>query len=845
MPMPATNRAPTCGIPLLALGILCGPLFAGATSAADGCSKGNLLAGALPERPAGVLHPERLTDGVAALEGDDWQVELVATVRPDAELTFDLGRTVRVRSAFLQGDHRGPYVVQGSADGAEWDGLWTTRAADGPGLRSRTTSALDHRLRFLRVINPRPHEAFGLTEIQISCDRQASPETVAFRAGTLDRTGDERERYRQQQAIHKLNVGLLGGVGFVALALARRRGRPRGLWLGLVGAAALLAYAAARAVGQPVGAERWLQYAGVTAAAFALTLTAASTLSARREGGRLARGFGVAAAIGTLGAGMYALVTGAIYGALHWLAPLAIAVLTAVITLTCRGALRPAVFRYLPLVYIALGGAFSATNFGTFYQWREVVAGIGAEAELNSATRWGPVLYHDHFHYYLGSKYFPELGYRDLYDCAALAERENGRGAAIEQSMVRNLRDNMMQPGGLALARAAECRARFSPERWQSFRRDVDYFRTRVERVAAERYLTDHGYNATPLWTAVWRPISSFTTASDRSTRWLAMLDVGFLAACLALIAWAFAPEAAALAALVWGVGQGWVYINVGGFGSFARFDWLLAVVAGVCLLRKEMRRAGGVALVAAALLRVFPGALFFGPAVRGLCELWRNRRLDVDLRRILVGGVAAAAVLVPLSMLGAGGGTYGQFAQNSLKHAETPLSNYMGLRTIFSWDAELRVRERQLADSNPDEKLQMWKEERRATLEARRVWYGLVAAGLIGLTVLLSLRSSELWLITLAGIVPMFCLFELTNYYYAIMALLAVWAYGHPRHSAVLLALALGGTIVFLHALWRPAAYLANSALVLAVLVYFLLNAIAEGRSTAAVPGSPPAAAQ
>ncbi|HSL70424.1 MAG TPA: hypothetical protein VK864_09290, partial [Longimicrobiales bacterium] len=114
---------------------------------------------------------------------------------------------------------------------------------------------------------------------------------------------------------------------------------------------------------------------------------------------------------------------------------------------------------------------------------------------------------------------------------------------------------------------------------------------------------------------------------------------------------------------------------------------------------------------------------------------------------------------------------------------------------------------------------------------------YGLVAAGLIGLTVLLSLRSSELWLITLGGVVPMFCLFELTNYFYSIMALFAVWAYGHPRHSAVLLALALGSTVVFLHAQWRAVAYVANSALVLTVLVYFLLSAIAAVRAAPPQP--------
>ena len=130
------------------------------------------------------------------------------------------------------------------------------------------------------------------------------------------------------------------------------------------------------------------------------------------------------------------------------------------------------------------------------------------------------------------------------------------------------------------------------------------------------------------------------------------MLDVAFLAGCLVLIAWAFAPEAAALAALVWGVGHTWVY-GVGGFGSFSRFDWLFAAVAGVCLLKKQMGRAGGFALVTSSLLRVFPAALSFGPGVRGLYQLCRSRRLDAELRRILLGALVALAVLVPVSILG------------------------------------------------------------------------------------------------------------------------------------------------------------------------------------------------
>jgi hypothetical protein len=827
-----TNRPRIRPQRVVALVLLLGFLPSPPTLGDERCPDGNLLAGRLPREPGGVLHPERLTDGVAAVEGDDWQVDLAATLRSDAVLSYDLGRAVHIRSAFLQGDHPGPNVIESSVDGRAWVELWRTPVVEGTGLRSRTTSGLDRTLRYLRVVNPRPREASGLTELQMSCSAQDAWPTVEVRAGSMDLAAVElRERYRQQQAGHKLNVGLLGGIGFVSLLLAARRTRPAfGSGLVPAGMGLLLLYATALAFRQPVEVERWLQFAGVAVAAIALGLTVHRMLPAR---GRAPEDGSVdaAGAVGSIGAGLYALATGVIYGALHWTVPLILVAVTAASSVAFRGARSRVFLRLVPLGFITLAGAYSAANFGTFFQWRDVATGIGADAELNSSTSWGVVLHHDQFHYYLGSKFYPELRYHLLYDCVALAELENGRGAAIETSRIRNLRDNRMEPGGVALRRAAvECPRAFSPERWQAFRGDVDYFRTRVERSAAERYLTDHGYNATPLWTAVGGLIASQTSASDRSTRLLAALDVAYLACCALLIAWAFATEAAALAALVWGVGQGWFYVSVGGFGSFSRFDWLLAAVAGVCLLKKQMGRWGGLALVASSLLRVFPAALFFGPGTRGLYQLVRHRRLDLELRRILLGSLVGLALLVPFSILGSNGGSHGDFIRNSAKHADTPLSNYMGLRTMFSWDAELR--ERLLAGTDPDDQLRVWKQQRDITFGERRVWYLLAAAALIGLTVLLSLRSSETWLITLAGVVPMFCLFELTNYFYAIMALFAVWAYRDPRHAAVLITLALGSTVVFLHLRWRALAYVADSWLVLGVLVYFLANVLLPKRA-------------
>ena len=51
---------------------------------------------------------------------------------------------------------------------------------------------------------------------------------------------------------------------------------------------------------------------------------------------------------------------------------------------------------------------------------------------------------HEFYHYYLGSKYFKEIGYTDLYECTAVAEVELGRGAAVAKRDLRDLHVNLI-----------------------------------------------------------------------------------------------------------------------------------------------------------------------------------------------------------------------------------------------------------------------------------------------------------------------------------------------------------------------------------------------------------------
>ena len=71
-------------------------------------------------------------------------------------------------------------------------------------------------------------------------------------------------------------------------------------------------------------------------------------------------------------------------------------------------------------------------------------------ALLTVVTGWYPnrggfnVWFHpwDSFHYYIGGKYFRELGYTRLYECVMVADVEAGHGARVAGTGIRNLETN-------------------------------------------------------------------------------------------------------------------------------------------------------------------------------------------------------------------------------------------------------------------------------------------------------------------------------------------------------------------------------------------------------------------
>jgi hypothetical protein len=98
----------------------------------------SLLEGKTPIGASGVTHTERLNDGHASEEGDEWLTDVTARLRtPYSWVAWDLGSAVSLRCASLQGDNNDEYVLQGSLDGTRYFPVWTAPPEGAPGMRTR------------------------------------------------------------------------------------------------------------------------------------------------------------------------------------------------------------------------------------------------------------------------------------------------------------------------------------------------------------------------------------------------------------------------------------------------------------------------------------------------------------------------------------------------------------------------------------------------------------------------------------------------------------------------------------------------------------------------------------
>ncbi|APR78175.1 Hypothetical protein A7982_03522 [Minicystis rosea] len=423
---------------------------------------------------------------------------------------------------------------------------------------------------------------------------------------------------------------------------------------------------------------------------------------------------------------------------------------------------------------------------------------------------------HEHFHYYLGSKYFHELGYDDLYKCTVIAEDEIGTVTFQDEDHVgtgrhkldlskevrhpdwkiRNLGgDNLLMTVTEVLDHPEVCKSHFSPERWEAFKADVLYFRLAADKKYWEGFQHDHGYNPPPVWTMEGWAVASLFPANRLfdlpiigKVSWpqcLASIDIILLGAMFAALFWAFGWRVFAVAAIFWGTQSAapvlWTY------GAFLRQDWLFWLVLSVCFARKRCFALSGAAMVYAGLLRIFPGIVVIGWLVVVGFQLVKHKTLTKPQWRMLLGGTLAAALLIPASIKVAGPNSYKEFYRHTLEvHDRTPLTNHMGLRVMLSQKVPFEIqplgigtgpdsgREKYSKDDKLTDPYLGWKRMRIDRYhKLRPVAYGLVALTL-AFFALVARRLRSMWMAACLAQIFIILMSQLTSYYYVFMILLA-----------------------------------------------------------------------
>ena len=375
-----------------------------------------------------------------------------------------------------------------------------------------------------------------------------------------------------------------------------------------------------------------------------------------------ARAFGrwvaLAALLPALLAG-YRLIT--IASSTRWLDPLDISMIRAVTAAVAGVAVWGSIFlapRFRPPKGPLLGvlGLSAVLAVATFFN-------LGRPQFVDRSTGQPSFIHnYDMRVYFPIAKYFEELGFDGTYLASVAAYADDNAGATLVSLGPTPLRDL----DTLRMTRVSEVewkiravKQRFSPARWQEFKRDMRYFRQTMGVQDYLSSLTDHGGNATPVWFTMARLLFFRTYANHATLFVTALLDPLLLLLMFLAIFRAYGPKTMLLSMIVFGANDFYMF-GTNWAGATLRHDWIAFLGIGVSALKLERWTAAGAFLALSAMIRAFPALALLGASLPLGWAAWdargeggvRAALTSLTKRRDLVRLVASAAIFVVVAGL-------------------------------------------------------------------------------------------------------------------------------------------------------------------------------------------------
>jgi hypothetical protein len=404
--------------------------------------------------------------------------------------------------------------------------------------------------------------------------------------------------------------------------------------------------------------------------------------------------------------------------------------------------------------------------------------------------RPGVTLVHwsEFYHYYLGTKYFAELGYGGLYDATVIADHEDDPGSWQPGLPVRSLATYALGTRGEVLERADAIRAAFTPERWGAFRADASVFRASApEDWRNGTYQQDHGYNGTPLVTLILGTIArqGLLDTQDfvRLAAWFDPALVILAAVALGLVA---GLEWGALFLFLWAANPFNDYIMIG--RSYLRYLHLFALMALAVAHHRRRKALAGTALAAATCLRIFPALAYCGALAQNVLSPGR-RALLREQRRFHAAFLLALLLLLLVSGFQAspdGRNPWIAHVEKLGLHARQLSYNVISLQYLFFYGSDHNAAA--ILRAFQEGRSLNWVTEAGKALEAHGTPYRFTLLALCAALALLLRRGTQADGY-FAGLAMTFAALHLSHYDYFV---LAVVPFLFPGRRDVLVALIL-----------------------------------------------------
>ncbi|HRC84877.1 MAG TPA: glycosyltransferase 87 family protein [Thermoanaerobaculia bacterium] len=437
------------------------------------------------------------------------------------------------------------------------------------------------------------------------------------------------------------------------------------------------------------------------------------------------------------------------------------------------------------------------------------------------------------YHYYLGPKYFGEVGYFDLYRASLVADQQLG-GLWQTVPKARDQHTYAVLPREAAIG-GYRPEEHFSPARWQEFQQDIQALGPTLPLRKWRTVFRDRGYNATPFWSVAVSPLARLLPpTSPAAFKLLTALDLLLLAWAFWALAKSFGPATALWVLFFFALTP----VNQGRLvGGILQYDWFSAMALGLAWLSRRRAIPAALALAFASLARVFPVLLVFSVLLPAAWRAWRRRRLERHLVVFALGFGLAMALGVGIGCLSPRGpAAWGEFAAKIRIHTAQHVfgEQRVGLKHAFTQD---------LGEPKPKTEVAARKQN---FLEQTGLYWGLAGLLVLGwLAAVLFRRERQAWLL---GLVPVYALTVASRYYWSSLALLGAWGGRRPA-SGLARRLNLGQSLLllafYLASLRIPGAWarynLLNWLIALLMILWLAASLYRDGRLWRRLRGSAP----